>query len=138
MYGDWPVALDLVNHRIAQLVHRATQNPDAEVVVLGKYLPGSKSSYEQVARARGATYFELPGKAWDDAVHQLGADRMWTINRDFLDSQVAKGKNFEFTADPRMAKPDSFTAMEWHHLQKQGYKLLIDMKGGYYAVPKPR
>jgi hypothetical protein len=119
-----------------QLASRATRNPDSEVVVLGKYIQGSSNSYEKVAQAKGATYFEIPERTWDNAVLQLGSDRMWAVNREFLDSQIAKGKMFEFTADPRLAKSDSFTALELDHLLKQGYQLSKDGKGVFYAVKK--
>lgn len=136
LYTDWPVTQDLIGHRITQLADRATHNPDAPLVVLGKYVAGSTSSYEQVARAKGATFFELPGNSWDNAVQQLGAEKMWSINREFLDSQIAKGKVFEFTTDPRLANVDSFTGMEFAHLQNNGYRITIDAKGAIYAIKK--
>lgn len=136
LYTDWPVTQDLIGYRITQLADRATNNPDAPLVVLGKYVPGNSSSYEQLARAKGATFFELPGNSWDNAVEQLGAERMWSINREFLDAQIAKGKIFEFTADPRLAKVDSFTGMEFAHLQSNGYRIVVDAKGAFYAVKK--
>jgi hypothetical protein len=68
LYKDWPVAADAVSYRVNQLASFATHNPNASTVVLGKYVPDSAVSYEQVAKAQGATYFELPGQSWDNAV----------------------------------------------------------------------
>ncbi len=136
LYRDWPVASDMVQYRVNQLAERATHNLTADTVVLGKYIEGSASSYERVAKAQGATYFELPGTSWSEAVTQLGAEKMWLINRKFLDDQIAQGKSFVFTADPAAAPKGSFTAQEFAHLMNSGYKLIQDSGGAYRAVKK--
>jgi hypothetical protein len=33
---------------------------------------------------------------------------MWEINKKFLDDQIAQGKSFIFTADPRKLSPSTF------------------------------
>lgn len=136
LYRDWPVASDMVQYRVNLLAEKATHNLTADTVVLGKYIEGSASSYEQIARAKGATYFELPGTSWSEAVTQLGAEKMWLINRKFLDDQIAKGKSFVFTADPAVAPKGSFTAQEFAHLMNSGYKLIQDSGGAYRAIKK--
>lgn len=134
IYKDWSSATDMVQNRIVQLAERATLNPNADTVVLGKYIEGSASSYERVAKAKGATYFELPGTSWEQAETQLGTKKMWGINKQFLEMQVAQGKNFEFTADPKAALPTSYTAQEYDYLLNSGYKLIND--GGVYRAIK--
>ena len=137
LYRDWPVASDMVQYRVSQLAGRATQNPNADTVVLGKYVEGNASSYEQVARAQGATYFEFPGKTWSEAELQLGVDKMWSVNKQFLDNQIAQGKSFAFTENPKDAtqvKPGSFTHQEFQHLLNNGYSLVYE--GGVYRAVK--
>ena len=89
----------------------------------------------QVAKAKGATYFELPGTSWEQAETQLGTKKMWDVNKKFLEIQVAQGKSFEFTVDPRSVKPDSYTALEINYLINNGYRLQI-LNGEYRAVIK--
>ncbi|MDQ5918544.1 MAG: filamentous hemagglutinin, partial [Pseudomonadota bacterium] len=136
LYRDWPIASDMVQHRINQLSARATHNPEANMVVLGKYVENSASSYEQVAKAQGATYFELPGTSWSEAVTQLGVDKMWSVNKKFLDDQMARDKGFVFTLDPRTVAADSFTAKEYSHLLHNGYRLIEEAGGTYRAIKK--
>ena len=106
------------------------------MVVLGKYVENSASSYEQVAKAQGATYFELPGTSWSEAVTQLGVDKMWSVNKKFLDDQMARDKGFVFTLDPRTVAADSFTAKEYSHLLHNGYRLIEEAGGTYRAIKK--
>jgi len=137
LYRDWPVASDMVQYRVSQLAERATQNPNADTVILGKYVKGDASSYELVARAQGATYFEFPGKTWSEAELQLGVDKMWSVNKQFLDNQIAQGKSFAFTENPKDAtqvKPGSFTHQEFQYLLNNGYSLVYE--GGFYRAVK--
>jgi len=136
LYRDWPVASDMVQYRVSQLAERATKNPNSDTVVLGKYIEGSANSYEQVAKAQGATYFEFPGKTWSEAEVQLGVDKMWAVNKQFLNNQITQGRSFMFTADPRTAGTDSFTAKEYNHLLQNGYRLQEEGKGAYRAINK--
>ena len=126
LYKDWPVASDAVAYRVNQLAEIATNNPNASTVVLGKYVPNSATSYQEVAKAQGSTYFELPGQSWDNAVQQLGNDRMWDINKKFLDGQIAQGKSFTFTVDPRKVDPSSFTYMEFDYLTSKGFEFISE------------
>ncbi len=135
LYKDWPVATDAVAYRVNQLAEIATNNPNASTVVLGKYVPNSAASYQEVAKAQGSTYFELPGQSWDNAVQQLGNDRMWDINKKFLDGQMSQGKSFVFTGDPTASTAGYFTKMEYQHLQNNGY-ILIPEGGAYRAIRK--
>lgn len=134
-YKDWSSPTDMVQNRIVQLAERATQNPNADTVVLGKYTEGSASSYEQVAKAKGATYFELPGTSWAEAEFQLGPNKMWSINELFLEKQVALGKSFEFTNNPTAPEAGYFTKLEFRYLSSQGYSIKKDGEV-YRAVKK--
>ena len=71
----------------------STVNPNGTEVVLGKYTAGDPASYEQVARSRGATFFEMPD--WKTVEGQIGTDKMWSINKAFLDQQASLGMVFK-------------------------------------------
>lgn len=116
------------NHTAAQ----ATHNDDALEVVLGKYIPDSLNSYDEVARSRGATYFSMGD--WNVVSGEVGETQMWEINRSFLDQQMAKGKTFLFTSDPYKAISGSFTQKELNYLVSKGYNVVKDSGGMYRAV----
>ena len=111
----------------------STVNPNGTEVVLGKYIAGDPASYEQVARSRGATFFEMPD--WAVVEGQIGAPQMWSINSAFLDQQIAAGKSFLFTSNPVKLDPRSFTGRELRHLLDNGYRL-IEQPGGFYRAVK--
>jgi len=113
----------------------ATHNNNGTEVILGRYIPGSINSYEQVAQARGATYFALPDSHWNNTSSILGNDGMWAINKTFLDQQIAHGKMFVFTVNPESISKTSFTHMEYDHLLKSGYKFM-PKDGMYHAIKK--
>lgn len=59
---------------------------------------------------------------------------MWDINKAFLDQQMAEGKAFVFTVDPRDPEiARSFTRKEWNYLKSNGYHIVPDEDGMYYA-----
>ena len=111
----------------------STHNPQAAEVVLGRYIFGSPQSYEQVARTRGATYFEMGD--WNKAQSIIGPENMWNINKSFLDQQIAQGKSFVFTADPALANVGSLTNLEFNHLRSKGYTVVPE-KGGLFRAVK--
>jgi filamentous hemagglutinin len=123
----------LIQQTFNQAALSSTYNAGASEVVLGRYISGSSSSYEAVAKARGATYFSMSD--WSAVEGQLGADKMWNINKAFLDQQIAQGKRFLFTADPALAPPGSFTSLEYQHLLNSGYKIQ-PTTGGYFNAVK--
>jgi filamentous hemagglutinin len=113
----------------------STHNPAASEVVLGQYIPQNPRSYEIVAQSRSATYFSMPD--WDDVQALIGADKMWEINQVFLDQQIAQGKTFVFTSDPRILaaqRPSSYLSRELRHLTENGYRLINE--GGTYRAIK--
>ncbi|UFH58041.1 hypothetical protein [Sulfurovum mangrovi] len=119
---------------IEKLANDATHNPDADTVVLGKYIPDSDQSYEKIADSMDATYFELPGSSWDDAVSKYDYDNMWEINKQFLDNQINEGKEFIFTVNPTDIPEGKFTRMEYDYLKSQGYSL--NKEGDIYRAIK--
>jgi hypothetical protein len=104
----------------------ATVNPASGELVLGPLFPKSTKSYEQIAHANGATYFNM-GEAYERIYADLEADvgpenareAMWRIKRQFLDQQLAKGKTVYFTVDPRSLPKPSETYKEWTYIQKR-------------------
>ncbi|GLS13041.1 DUF637 domain-containing protein [Hydrogenophaga electricum] len=128
-------SINLYDDRVRQLAAEAANNVDAKIVVLGKYIPNNPASYEQVARAQGATFFELPGRTWDDAVNQLGRDNVWQVNKRFLDNQIEQGKSFVFTANPSALNAGYFTKLEYEYLLSKGYSVIPSSGGLYHAIP---
>ncbi|MDP1685448.1 MAG: hypothetical protein Q8L67_09410, partial [Hydrogenophaga sp.] len=124
----------ILKQMLEAAARNSTVNPNGTEVVLGRYIPGSPESYEQVARSRGATFFEMPD--WAVVEGQIGAPQMWSINKAFLDQQALLGKSFLFTSDPSMARAGSFTARERDHLLSLGYHVIEDAGGFYRAVKK--
>ncbi|KAF3999095.1 hypothetical protein [Glaciimonas immobilis] len=125
---------DVIKKTFEQGALSSTHNAGASEVILGKYVAGSNTSYDAIAKSRGATYFSMSD--WGTVQGQLGAEKMWNINKSFLDQQMAKGKTFVFTADPTLARIDSFTRQEYVHLKKAGYQIQQTSGGFYRAVKK--
>ena len=111
---------------------KATHNANSDTVVLGRYIEGSKNSYEEVAKSKRATYFEMNN--WNEVQAKYGKNYMWNINKAFLDRQIAKNKKFMFTSDPKKAPNESFTYMEYNHLIKNNY--IIKKQGDMYIAIK--
>ncbi|ALR35853.1 hypothetical protein LV28_25050 [Pandoraea pnomenusa] len=127
-------APELLQQAYRQAAVSSTHNAASSEVVLGKYIAGSESSYEAVAASRGSTYFSMSD--WNAVQGQMGADKMWNINRAFLDQQMAQGKNFVFTLDPRSVSELSYTAKEYDYLQRNGYVLQEGTGGLFHAIKK--
>ena len=72
-------------------------NPGSNEVVLGR-----SGTYEQVAQARGSTYFHTSNARWNEVHDMLGVGNkgMWKINRAFLDQQIAAGRSFVLSNNP--------------------------------------
>jgi len=124
---------ELIQQTYDQAAISSTHNTASSEVVLGKYIAGSSNSYEAVAQARGATYFSMSD--WSTVQGQLGADKMWNINKTFLDQQMAQNKSFLFTADPTSPSAGYFTKLEFQHLTNNGYKI-IQEGSVYHAIKK--
>ena len=116
----------------ARSAKSATHNDGSDEVVLGRYVKDSLESYDVVARMRGATYFSMGN--WGAVSGEIGDAQMWSINKSFLDQQVAQGKTFLFTSDPSNAPVGTFTNKEFGYLSSKGYTVIPDEGGMYRAV----
>jgi hypothetical protein len=121
---------DLIQQTANAAAKNSTHNPLAPEVVLGRFVAGSADSYDEVAKARGSTYFSMSD--WTAVQGQLGEEKMWRINQAFLDQQIAQGKQFLFTQDPRLANPKSYTYREYEHLTNNGFDIV--KKGNSYVA----
>ncbi|HYF95430.1 MAG TPA: hypothetical protein VD969_24730 [Symbiobacteriaceae bacterium] len=105
---------------IAAWVRLATQNSESTTVILGKFTGAtSPTSYQNVAKAVQATYFQLSDEAWN-AVAKAGAT--WTVNQAFLQQQMSQGKTFVLTSDPATAIGAFLNEVNW--LIGQGYQFI--------------
>jgi hypothetical protein len=121
---------------IDDYVARATQNPTSHTVTLGRFEEGS-GSYQRVAQREGDTYFNLSDRDWDSALNSVGGnyEEMWRINRQFLDEQIARGKEFRLTHDPNGDYSlSSFYYQELQYLRDSGYKIILE--GDYWYARK--
>ena len=113
---------------------QATKNPLSNEVVLGRYnLNGV--SYINVAKNRGATYFQLDN--WDDVAKVVGNRNMWSINEKFLDQQWSAGKDFLLSHNPWEATTlGSYYEKEILHLIDLGAKDFIQVSQKLWEVVK--
>jgi hypothetical protein len=120
----------------------AAVNPGSDKLVLGTWERNDPRSYEQVAHAAGATYFDM-GEAYDQiyailkrTVGKGGADAaMWKINQRFLDQQLAQGKTVYFTVDPRTIVRWRATYKEWTYIKDQlGGNVTLEQVGDCWMV----
>lgn len=72
---------------------------------------------------------------WKTVEGQIGTDKIWSINKAFLNQQIAAEKSYLFTSNPVKLDPRSFTAKEFRHLLDNGYQL-IEQPGGFYRAVK--
>lgn len=99
--------------------------------VIGPYAPeGGASSYVDVARQRGASYFDI-GNAWDEStdVQRLAA------NQHVLDAAIANRDTITLSVSFGKIGPNTFTGAEIRYLESHGYQrmgmnTLIPPKGG--------
>ena len=125
---------ELIQQTFDLAARSSTHNPSSAEVVLGRYISGSENSYEVVAQVRGSSYFSMSD--WAAVQGQLGAEKMWSINKAFLDQQMSQGKTFIFTANPASAPTGSFTNLEMTHILNSGYKIQPTSGGFFNAVKK--
>jgi filamentous hemagglutinin len=123
----------LMQQMLQTAADAATHNANAREVVLGRHVPGSATSYEKVAAARGATYFELDPAAWNNTANILGNDGMWEINKTFLDNQIQQGKSFVFVSNPGGFPVRSAARKEYDYLVSQGFTI-VPQGGMFHAI----
>jgi signal transduction histidine kinase len=113
----------------SDLAKTSTHYADSNVAVLGKYIKGSASSYDQVAEALKYTYFQMPEATWNKLAAEYGDD-MWLINQQFLQQQIDAGKSFLLTHNP-FNQTGSY-ARELQYLSDAGYKII--QSGDYWRA----
>lgn len=72
---------------------------------------------------------------WMALERKYGKEYMWNLNKQFLDSQIDKGKTFVFASNP--ADATGFMLREFEYLtKKQGYTFAEKSKGSgiYYGT----
>lgn len=98
----------------------AVHNPNAKVVMLGKFDGGGPTSYITKA-GDDHTYFSL-GKDWGGIKDAQGLDDddMFNVyNKQFLRDSMAEGKTFDFSHPPK--NDPGYLGRELQYLEKHGY-----------------
>ena len=126
------------NYEVKWLAYKATHNSKANTVTLGKYEKINRElSYDTVAKKHKDTYFDMGEKGWNEASAMVNGnkDEMWRVNKQFLDTQIAKVKTFRFSHDPKI-EDGSYYNREIDYLNEHGYIIDEENKGGlWYARP---
>ncbi|MBP5494312.1 MAG: hypothetical protein J6X97_04385 [Lachnospiraceae bacterium] len=83
-----PKYVDMPNATQDKLVQKATKNPDASTMYIGKHDGGKPTGYDYIAKHADppGTYFEL--KSWNRYEMKYGPDAMWEVNKKYLDNNV--------------------------------------------------
>jgi len=100
----------------SNIAKHASKNADSTEVVLGKFNQGGVS-YVDVAKERGATYFQLDD--WNGVVNQVGEKNIWNVNETFIRQQASANKTFILSHDP--SKATGYFAQEVNLLDDMGY-----------------
>lgn len=109
---------------VEELVSDATKGQgQSKKVVLGKFNEGEATSYDKVAEAFDAQYYNLEN--WDELAQTYSDDEMWRINERFLERQIESGHEIYLSHSPDV-KPDdtSFFAREIKTLRDAGYEFI--------------
>lgn len=105
--------------KTSALARIATHNGEARKVMLGKFIENSLDSYIERAGSE-YTYFDL--KHWQETIESnFGGDlnKMWNVNKKFIDNQIAGGKDFFFSHNPEKAK--GILKKEVDYLKTKGF-----------------
>ena len=125
------LAAEGAGNTYANFAKQATKNVDSAEVVLGKFYQNG-TSYVDVAKNRGATYFELDD--WNKVSSRIGNENMWNINKEFLDQQWNAGKDFYFSHNPWEAT--GYLQQEVLHLIDLGAKDFVNVGENLWKVVK--
>jgi len=87
------VQSDVIQAKIDKIAIKYSHNKGSDKVMLGKFDDGGSTSYIQLAKDTGSTYFAMPTKVWNKLALKYGDD-MWKINEAFLNQQISAGKMF--------------------------------------------
>jgi hypothetical protein len=119
----------------AEMRASSVHNAQASELVLGRYVAGSDTSYIEVARRAGSTYFDMGNDGWERGTRGFGlsADDMFNFfNRPVLDAALMDGKTIRFTHDPN-ADRASFLFREARYIEQFGYDIVPDGNGAWIA-----
>ena len=113
---------------INELTKLTTHNANSDTALLGYFEPNSVRSYEQIAYENGFTYFDAGPNGWR-SMWDINKNLAYSVNDEFLISQVKQGKDFVLSSNPNQAaqilretgKGQSYVN-ELAILQKNGYK----------------
>jgi RHS repeat-associated protein len=98
-----------------RIARESTVNKNSHIVVIGKYLKGSNSSYEKIADSLNACHFQMKDGLYPELEKRLGHIRdcpnkcvmedgiisdVFQINATFLAQQIAQGKRILLTHKP--------------------------------------
>ena len=126
------------NYEVKWLAYKATHNPKANTVTLGKYEEINRElSYETVAKKHKDTYFDMGKKGWNEASAMVNGNKaeMWRVNKQFLDTQIAKRKTIRLSHDPNV-KWRGYYGDEIEYLRDNNYIIDKESTGGvWYARP---
>lgn len=106
---------------IEQLAKRATKNAKSNKVMLGKFDKINMSkSYNIRAKKGNYTYFELDN--WEEVSKSVNGsrDEMWKVNKQFLENEIKKGKDFYLSHDPLRLDKSYFYKREIEYLKGRG------------------
>ena len=127
------------NYEVKWLAYKATHNPKANTVTLGKYEEINRElSYETVAKKHKDTYFDMGKKGWNEASAMVNGNKaeMWRVNKQFLDTQIAKRKTIRLSHDPNV-KWRGYYGDEIEYLRDNNYIIDKESTGGvWYARPR--
>ncbi|OEO31863.1 hypothetical protein VW23_014395 [Devosia insulae DS-56] len=124
---------------LSDYIGRAFHNADAPYAVLGRYIENSSSSYEKVARSRGAAYFQLSDADWNrlNSIVTPTGTMATDLNMRFMKEVIIKEmKAVYLTSDPYGTLGKSY-AKELAALREAGYKFK-NTSDGWVAVPTGR
>ena len=125
-------SVGLQNAALRKIAIAATKNAERMTVMLGRYVEGSASSYEKRA-GEMFTYFELDN--YEKIREIVGSEKMWDINRQFLDDAISKGKKFIFSHNPNEAVGGAFQK-EVDYLKSKGYTNFRQLNDNTWEVFK--
>jgi RHS repeat-associated protein len=95
----------------------------ADSVMLGKYIKGSATSYEKVAKAYDSQYFQLDNFDELKHVYKMSDDEIFRINERFLEIQTSSGRDILLSHNPlEYLGGEGFYSRELNFLIKNGYK----------------
>lgn len=95
--------------------------------VLGPFQPTVGPSYIDVARAHGASYFDIGQEAWNVATE---TERL-AANQHVLDIAIANRDRITLSVPFRMIRQDSYTGAEVRYLESHGY-----VRNGNTLIPQ--